>query len=95
MTTQEIYRYGKGGLIGKEHQENINLIAKHPELESMYFGLPSEVQINLAKGIEENISIPANREFHSRTGIHGSMIGSTKIVLEIFARSQLGDLRNL
>ena len=93
--SKESYRYGKGALIGKEQQDNIELIASHPELASMSFGLPSEVQTNLAKGIEENISIPANREFHSRTGIHGSRIGSTKIALEIFARSQLGDLRNL
>lgn len=92
---KEPYRYGVGALICKESQDNIEEIAAHPELAKMYNQLPANVQQNLAMGIEENIAIPANREFKARTGIAGRMIGSTKIALEIYARQQLGDLRAL
>jgi Mlc titration factor MtfA (ptsG expression regulator) len=94
---KEPYRYGKGMLICQEFQDSIEQIATHPECMNMLKGLPMDYQMALAKDehLEDDMSLgmAANKEFASRTGIHGTHLGAVKTALKICARQLHGDLR--
>ena len=99
---KEPYRYGTGIIICQEYQDCIEEMAAHASLLSMFLTLPEDLKMALAgennhftNNIDINFSQQASKEMLKRSGIRATHMGACKTALEIIAREQYGDLRNL